>query len=96
MNKLTFLHPAVGDEHLPQVLEQPWPAEGAVGYGGGGHLRDGADAQQLVLRVADQGAHQLPWGEDAVIASGHFTPDLRQKNTVTSCCFAVSNSKSHV
>jgi len=57
--ELAFLHLGVGDEHLPQVFEHAGPAERAVGHGDAGHLRDGAHAEQLILRVARQGAHQL-------------------------------------
>ena len=60
--KLAFLHLGVGDEHLPEVLEEAWPAEHTVGHGGAGHLRDAAHTQQLVLRVARQTAHQLTCG----------------------------------
>lgn len=59
LTKLAFFHFAVGDEHLSQVFEQPWPAERAVGYGGTRHLRDSTHTEQLVLRVARKGAHQL-------------------------------------
>ena len=61
LTELAFLHLGVGDEHLPQVFEQAGPAERAVGDGGAGHLRDGGHAEQLVLRVAGEGAHQLTW-----------------------------------
>lgn len=59
MAELTFLHLGVGDEHLSEVFEQARPAERAVGDGGAGHLRDGGHTEQLVLRVAREGAHQL-------------------------------------
>lgn len=43
------------------MLEQTGPAEGAVGDGGAGHVRDGANTEQLVLWVAGEGTHQLTW-----------------------------------
>lgn len=60
--QLALFHLAVGDEHLPQVLEQAGPAEGAVGDGGAGHVGDGANTEQLVLWMAGEGAHQLTCG----------------------------------
>ena len=62
LSQLAFLHLGVRDEHLPEVLEEAWPAEHTVGHGGAGHLRDAAHTQELVLRVASQTAHQLTWG----------------------------------
>lgn len=62
--QLALFHLAVGDEHLPQVLEQTWPAEGAVGDGGAGHVGDGANTEQLVLWMAGEGAHQLTCGTE--------------------------------
>lgn len=59
LTKPAFLHLAVGDEHLSEVFEQPRPAERAVSYGGARHLRDGTHTEQLVLRVAHEGTHQL-------------------------------------
>lgn len=56
---LAFLHLGVGDEHLSEVFEQTRPAEGAVGNGGAGHLRDGGNTEQFVLRVTTKSAHQL-------------------------------------
>ena len=61
-SQLTFLHLGVGDEHLPEVLEEAWPAEHTVGHGGAGHLRDAAHTQELVFWVACQTAHHLTWG----------------------------------
>lgn len=56
---LALFHLGVGDEHLSEVFEQAGPAERAVGYGGTRHLRDTTHTEQLVLRVACKGAHQL-------------------------------------
>lgn len=62
--QLALFHLAVGDEHLPQVLEQTGPAEGAVGDGGAGHVGDGANTEQLVLWMAGEAAHQLTCGTE--------------------------------
>ena len=72
LSQLAFLHLGVRDEHLPEVLEEAWPAEHTVGHGGAGHLRDAAHTQELVLRVASQTAHQLTWFQKRAQLTKHI------------------------